>query len=125
MATRALVGILNESGTVDFIYNHWDGYPEHLGVMLKNYYNTEENIRELLSLGDASGIDSTLAKSEFYARDRGEDLADVSAKTKSSLVDFSDYADNVGAEWIYCWFATDDGHSAWHVAKPHRPFHKL
>lgn len=31
MATRAYFGIENKDGTIDYVYNHWDGYPEGLG----------------------------------------------------------------------------------------------
>jgi hypothetical protein len=35
MATRALIGYLNPSNSITTTYNHYDGYPENLGVALK------------------------------------------------------------------------------------------
>ena len=39
MGTRSKIGILRRDGTVDHIYCHWDGYPEHNGVILFNDYS--------------------------------------------------------------------------------------
>ena len=51
MATRSHIGILNEDGTVDYIYCHWDGYPEGVGHTLSLHYTEESKIRELIDLG--------------------------------------------------------------------------
>ena len=39
MSTRSKIGILRKDGTVDHVYAHWDGYPEHNGVILYNEYS--------------------------------------------------------------------------------------
>ena len=39
------------------IYNHNDGYPDHLGYILKNYYNTYERALALILAGDTSFVD--------------------------------------------------------------------
>ena len=36
MSTRSVIGILNEDKTVNSVYSHYDGYPEHNGYFLKN-----------------------------------------------------------------------------------------
>ena len=36
------------------IYHHSDGYPEYLGELLLTYYDTEEKLDKLISLGDIS-----------------------------------------------------------------------
>lgn len=87
MGTHAHIGI-KEDGVIRYIYNHFDGYPRHLGIILSEYYNTEEKVRELIELGDVSCVykrvkpnkgekhsfehpvrDVTVA----YCRDRGEE----------------------------------------------------
>jgi hypothetical protein len=80
MATRSRIGLLLETGYVLSVYHHWDGYPEWLGVTLKEKFNTYDLIAELLDGGDVSCIDSTtdwnLEKVENhvqYYNDRGED----------------------------------------------------
>ena len=36
MATRARIGLKLEDGSIISAYHHWDGYPEWLGVTLRN-----------------------------------------------------------------------------------------
>lgn len=85
MSTNSYIGILNPDKSVDMIYCHWDGYPEYNGRILKQYYNTEKKVRELLALGDLSVLDKEIGeKQDFdnpdrdkgwclaYGRDRGE-----------------------------------------------------
>ena len=56
MSTRCRIGIENKDGTITSIYCHHDGYPEVVGEILVNHYNTEEKIRKLLELGDMSSL---------------------------------------------------------------------
>ena len=44
MATRARIGLKLDDGSIISAYHHWDGYPEWLGVTLKEHYNTKEDI---------------------------------------------------------------------------------
>jgi hypothetical protein len=39
MATRSLISKANEDGTIQAIYCHHDGYPEHVGKLLVVNYN--------------------------------------------------------------------------------------
>lgn len=39
------------------IYNHNDGYPDHLGYILREYYNTYEKALALILAGDTSYVD--------------------------------------------------------------------
>ena len=54
MATRARIGILQDDLSVLSVYHHWDGYPEWLGVTLKEQYNTKEKIAKLIDGGNMS-----------------------------------------------------------------------
>lgn len=94
MATRSTIGVLNSDGTVEAVYCHWDGYPEHNGRILVNHYNTESKVRELLSYGGISCLREQIGVQRpfslwdldperhnaadyehmctFYARDRGD-----------------------------------------------------
>lgn len=56
MGTRSTIAILREDGSVAKIYCHWDGYLEHNGRMLFEYYNTAEKVEELIALGDLSSL---------------------------------------------------------------------
>ena len=54
MATRARIGLKLDDGSILSAYHHWDGYPEWLGVTLKEQYNTREKIAKLLDGGNMS-----------------------------------------------------------------------
>lgn len=56
MATRSRIGIRNEDASVDSIYCHWDGYPEHNGLILVRDYQDESKIRQLISMGSLSSL---------------------------------------------------------------------
>jgi len=106
MSTNARIGILNEDSTITSIYTHWDGYPSHTLPILANNYNTEEEVRALIALGDLSSLGPELgAKHEFgsagnpdwcvsYGRDRGE--TNVGAITHNAD-EWPDY----GQQFIY------------------------
>ena len=54
MATRARIGLKLEDGSIISAYHHWDGYPEWLGVTLKEHYNIKEDIAKLIDGGNMS-----------------------------------------------------------------------
>ena len=54
MSTNARIGIKLEDGSILSAYHHWDGYPEWLGCILKQHYNTKEKVAELIDGGNMS-----------------------------------------------------------------------
>ena len=101
MATRSRIGLLLETGYVLSVYHHWDGYPQWLGVTLREKFNTYDKIAELLDGGDVSCIDSdtdwSLEKVDLhvqYYNDRGENTEPRLDTT------VEDYLDN-GEEYAY------------------------
>lgn len=74
MATRSNIGIKNTDGSIEMIYCHWDGYPDHHLPILTEHYNTEDKVRELLALGDISVLAERTERVIAYHRDRGEEL---------------------------------------------------
>ena len=54
MSTRSRIGILLPDDSILSVYHHWDGYPEWLGVTLKEHYNTKEDIAKLIEGGNMS-----------------------------------------------------------------------
>ena len=38
MGTRSTIAIHNKNGEIKSVYCHWDGYYEHNGVILYNFY---------------------------------------------------------------------------------------
>lgn len=73
MSTRSRIGILNDDETVTSIYCHHDGYLTGVGNMLINCYTDEDDILELMGLGDISSLDEDTDSCEAYGRDRGEE----------------------------------------------------
>lgn len=54
MSTRSRIGIVNADGTITSVYCHYDGYPEHNGIILRKYYNSEGSALDIVTLGDLS-----------------------------------------------------------------------
>ena len=90
MATRARIGLKLEDGSIISAYHHWDGYPEWLGVTLKEHYNTKEDIAKLIDGGNMSSCYSDNQydekKQEFVKNDPkpeyygGDDEAPILSK---------------------------------------------
>ena len=72
MSTRSRIGIKLEDGSILSAYHHWDGYPEWLGRILKQHYNTKEKVAELIDGGNMSSCWSDTMfdyeKQEFVER---------------------------------------------------------
>ena len=60
MSTRSYIckelRTTKKTGNVLGIYCHYDGYIEHNGYILSNYYNTKEKVNELMALGNLSSL---------------------------------------------------------------------
>ena len=75
MATRCRIGILNNAteeggnGLVDSIYIHWDGYPERIRKILKKFYTTELDVRNLILKGYQSSLNEDGTITPFTAND--------------------------------------------------------
>ena len=80
MATRSRIGLELANDAVLSVYHHYDGYPQWLGVILRQKFNTREKVAELLDGGDISCIDSdtnwkreSVEEHVLYYNARGED----------------------------------------------------
>jgi hypothetical protein len=95
MSTRCLIGIEDEK-TIIFIYCHHDGYPEGVGKYLKEYYNNEEIIKKLLSLGAISGLENTIERTAKEAYNDGDDIRAAHSR--------KDFVESQGdANYYYLW----------------------
>lgn len=97
MSTRSNIGVINTDGTVEYIYCHFDGYPEYNGKILAEYYTNINRVTELLKLGDLSVLGKFIGeKQDFddrvkdcclaYGRDRGETGVSSSTTTLENLL---------------------------------------
>tara|TARA_R100000458_G_C8209431_1_gene197399 strand:+ start:191 stop:877 length:687 start_codon:yes stop_codon:yes gene_type:complete len=59
MSTRSVIGIMNNDNSVDSVYCHFDGYPEHTGYFLKKFFDTTDKVKNLISNGDISSLVSS------------------------------------------------------------------
>ena len=128
MATRSRIGLQLENGTIESVYCHWDGYPEHNGRILQDHYD-QAKLVALLAQGDISSLAPEIGErhpfsqfdvpadqrvnygnwTTFYARDRGE--TGVGSKRHYTVGEFFGAADGCGAEYVYL---MQDG--VWHCA---------
>lgn len=76
MATRCRVGVLNEDLSVQSIYVHWDGYPDHTGKVLQERYGDPGVVQNLIDGGYLSSIDDASPGEREPLALRGNELDD-------------------------------------------------
>ncbi len=89
MSTRSTIALELTDGRVLSVYCHFDGYYEHNGKILKEYYSDYDKVLELVQLGSMSSLQETIEDTVFYKRDRGEEKMYI-----SYFSDFNDYIQN-------------------------------
>ena len=112
MATRSAIGMVEQNGNVLSIYCHWDGYPEHNGMLLCKHWDDVYFVEQLMQLGNLSCLGSEIGERQnfdqptdsnwclAYGRDRGE--RDSLAKSYGSASEFiREAAGDYGADYIY------------------------
>lgn len=99
MATRAIIGYLNPDNTITTTYNHWDGYPENLGVALEKFYSTDEKAKEIANMGYVSYIDPE--SGEVDAKHKEAPITVGDGDLVSSLQSFKSEAGNVSYAYLY------------------------
>ena len=73
------------------IYNHNDGYPDHLGIVLNKYYNDYEKALALILAGDTSFVDQHSTKAYASRPDEGYE------RNKPVILDHS----TINEEYLY------------------------
>ena len=107
MSTNARIGIKLEDGSILSAYHHWDGYPEWLGRILKQEYNTKEKVAELLDGGNMSSCWSDnvydYEKQEFVKRDPQPEYYGGDSEAPRLSKNFTQFAFdcNSGEEFLY------------------------
>lgn len=106
MATRSYIGVRNLDASVDYIYCHFDGYPDHNGKILTEHYADMDKVNALMKLGDLSVLGEQIGeKHDFnkrtrgwclaYGRDRGE--SNVSVRTG----DYKEMINDQNVDYVY------------------------
>ena len=121
MSTNARIGIKLEDGTILSAYHHWDGYPEWLGVILKQEYNTKEKVRELIDGGNMSSCWSDTIfdyeKQEFVKRDPQPEYYGGDDERPRLSKNFTQFAfdSKSGEEFLYLFRPYGDGWEAYEI----------
>jgi hypothetical protein len=103
MATRSFIARYNpDTNDYTAIYCHWDGYPEGVGVTLRDHYTTDNKVQELITLGDISSLGDTLKETESYKM-RGD--TDTEPRTFNTLDEMFTHYRNCWCEYGYLWEA--------------------
>lgn len=100
MATRATIGYYNPDNTITTTYNHYDGYPESLGVALKTHYATDEKAKEVANMGYVSYIDAETGEIEANNKSNPE-IVGRDNDLVSTLQYFKDQASE--GDYAYLW----------------------
>jgi hypothetical protein len=67
MSTNARIGREIEAGnSVESIYTHWDGYPDHHGQVLLDHYAERAKVAELIALGDLSSLAAEIGEAHDF-----------------------------------------------------------
>ena len=105
MGTRSNIAYQRANGQVVVTYCHWDGYPEHNGVMLNQHYNNQKKAEQLANQGYLSCLKPTIKESL-------DDRANIQPPTiyHSAHTFYNDVQFDI--EWIYLF-----KNNQWYVAK--------
>ena len=102
MATRALIGYLDDGKKLTSTYNHYDGNPEYLGKVLKEHYNGEEKAKSVASVGYISSIDEDgKINSKFNEQ---ADTIGLDDEAFSAGMQIGEQMKSMGADYGYVYF---------------------
>lgn len=95
MSTRSFIGYNN--GLINGIYCHYDGYPEHVGKILKQYHNSFEAMEALVDGPHIRNFDNDGTVCRFGVGDGGAETYD---SVKEALDQGFDYVYLFNGEWL-------------------------
>ena len=102
MATRALIGYLDDSKKLTTTYNHYDGYPAYLGKILKEHYSGDEKAKSIASKGYISSIDEDGTINSKFNNPANTMILDEEAF--SAAMQIGEEVDGYGADYGYVYF---------------------
>lgn len=115
MATRSMIGVQNNNGTIQAIYVHWDGYPLGVGFQLLNSFNSMDLADKLVEGGSLStlatktpAVVSTL--DEIHAENPLSDKQEVEEYLFENQDDF--FPDSLGNSYMgeeFCYLNDENG----------------
>jgi hypothetical protein len=116
MGTRALIGYLNTNQKpvkLTTTYNHYDGYPENLGVGLEKFYNNDAKAEEIANVGYISYLDPETG--EWDAKNKSiADVIILPDDYNEAMMKIAEEIDSMGADYGYVW---DNENGEWVTVK--------
>ena len=103
MATRSLIGFV-ENGNIVASYCHFDGYLEHNGRILLEFYNDYALAKELVLGGCISSIDPNIKEVNYYKPYEAPNTfpyAEASKSFKKNYLKKSSEPPYIDIEYIY------------------------
>ena len=110
MATRALIGYLDNSKKLTTTYNHYDGYPDYLGKVLKEHYSGDEKAKYVASVGYITSIDEDGKINSKFNESANTMILDEEAF--SAAMQIGDEVNGYGADFGYVYFNDE-----WNIVK--------
>ena len=103
MATRALIGFLDDDKQFVGTYNHYDGYPEGLGKILIKHFNDRDAAERLANTGYISSIDNEgNIDSKFKDQEPYYKVIDADDAFTAGMM-LGDEVKDMGADYGYVW----------------------
>jgi len=114
MATRAAI-IYLDPAQLEAIstYNHYDGYPENLGVALEKHYNDDFKANRIASEGYISYVDPETGNIDAKNQDNPDRLS-ITDDPEQTAMDLAELISSYGADYAYIWSAAK---TEWHTIK--------
>ena len=105
MATRALICYLDEDRELTVTYNHYDGYPDHLGKILDEHYDGDMYAEKIANHGSISYIDEDGNIED--AGKRSPEKVKLSENWEDALYEITGIIASYQAEYAYIWWTGD------------------
>jgi hypothetical protein len=104
MATRALIGWIESDAAGNQVltstYNHYDGYPENLGVGLNKFYDEPNEALKVANMGYISFLNPETGEIESKHNDPAEKTV-LSDDFEEAMREIHAVADSMGADYVY------------------------
>jgi len=114
MATRALIGFITlDPAELIATYNHYDGYPENLGLALENHYDDTVKAKQIAEYGYISYIDPETGNIDA-ARKEAPSRTDLMVGWEDAMYEIAKEIDSFGADYAYIW---NEDESSWVTIK--------
>jgi hypothetical protein len=111
MATRALIGFIDDDRNLVATYNHYDGYPEYLGKALDKHFNNDSKAEELANVGYISSIDIETGDIDSKYQEE-PDKEELIGDPYEAGLQIGTLVDQYGGDYGYIWFK-----GKWHMIK--------